>query len=305
MKHIELPLKIKSELKNYYNFVKLEKGLSENSLSAYFHDLEIYANFLVSQNIYSFSLVTYNILSEFLCSLADLEFSAATTARYISSIRGLHAYLFATKKNSNDISELIDVPKFSRNLPEVLTVEMLENIFLQPHVSTVSGLRDRTILEVLYASGLRVSELINLRFQNILDQEELLRIFGKGGKERVVPIGTEALKYLEKYKKNSRPFLLKNVTDEGFVFLNQRGRRLSRMGIWGIINKYSKNAGIQFQVHPHSFRHSFATHLVEGGADLRVVQEMLGHSSISTTQIYTHLDKNYIKEIHRSFHPRG
>ncbi len=305
MKHIELPLKIKSELKNYYNFVKLEKGLSENSLAAYFHDLEIYANFLVSQNIYSFSLVTYNILSEFLCSLADLEFSAATTARYISSIRGLHAYLFATKKNSTDISELIDAPKISRNLPEVLTVEMLENIFLQPHVSTVSGLRDRTILEVLYASGLRVSELINLRFQNILDQEELLRIFGKGGKERVVPIGTEALKYLEKYKKNSRPFLLKNVTDEGFVFLNQRGRKLSRMGIWGIINKYSKNAGIQFQVHPHSFRHSFATHLVEGGADLRVVQEMLGHSSINTTQIYTHFDKNYIKEIHRSFHPRG
>lgn len=305
MKNDKLPLKIKSELKDYYNFIKLEKGLSDNSLNAYFHDLNIYAQFLSSQNIVSFELVNYDNLAEFLFNLASLELSAATTARYISSIRGLHSYLFSTGQTSADISELIDAPKILRNLPEVLTVEMLENILEKPDINTAPGLRDRTILEVLYASGLRVSELINLRFQNILEEEELIRIFGKGGKERIVPIGKQALDYLKKYKLNARPLLIKNLTDEGYVFLNQRGKKISRMGVWGIVDKYSKAAGIKFQVHPHIFRHSFATHLVEGGADLRVVQEMLGHSSISTTQIYTHLDKSYIKEVHRSFHPRG
>ncbi len=292
-------------LQQYHSFLKFEKGLSQNTLISYLHDLEIYIKFINSKGINKFSDIKYNDLKEFIAELSDLYYSNATLARYIASIRGLHSFLFNTEKVNEDVSEFLEVPKLKRELPDILSYEMIENILAQIDISTYLGMRDRAMVELFYACGLRVSELIELRFRDIFFDDEIVRILGKGHKERIVPIGSEAINWIVNYKKNARGFLLKEMQDNDIIFLNQRGRKLTRMGIWKIIDKYAKRAEINFQVHPHCFRHSFATHLLEGGADLRVVQEMLGHSSLATTQIYTHLDKNYIKEVHKSFHPRA
>lgn len=296
---------MEKELKDYYSFLKFEKGLAKNTLDSYKHDLKIYVTFMNSIGISKFSDIKSSDLEAFILELSELYYSNSTIARYIASIRGLHSFLFSTNKVSADITELIEAPQVDRKLPEVLSYEMIEEILSQIDVSTPLGIRDRAIIELLYACGLRVSELINLRFSDIFFDDEIITIFGKGSKERVIPIGTEAIKWLDTYEKKARTFLLKDVKEEGIVFLNQRGKKITRMGVWKIIDKYVKQTTINFSVHPHSFRHAFATHLLEGGADLRVVQEMLGHSSITTTQIYTHLDKSYIKEVHKSFHPRA
>ncbi|MGI6369713.1 MAG: site-specific tyrosine recombinase XerD [Candidatus Kapaibacterium sp.] len=296
---------MEKELKDYYSFLKFEKGLAKNTLDSYKHDLKIYVTFINSIGISRFSDIKSSDLEAFVLELSELYYSSATIARYIASIRGLHSFLFSTNKVSADITELIEAPQVDRKLPEVLSYEMIEEILSQIDVSTPLGIRDRAIIELLYACGLRVSELINLRFSDIFFDDEIITIFGKGSKERVIPIGTEAIKWLDTYEKKARNFLLKDNKEEGIVFLNQRGKKITRMGVWKIIDKYVKQTTINFSVHPHSFRHAFATHLLEGGADLRVVQEMLGHSSITTTQIYTHLDKSYIKEVHKSFHPRA
>lgn len=296
---------MEKELKDYYSFLKFEKGLAKNTLDSYKHDLKIYVTFMNSIGISKFSDIKSSDLEAFVLELSELYYSSATIARYIASIRGLHSFLFSTNKVSADITELIEAPQVDRKLPEVLSYEMIEEILSQIDVTTPLGIRDRAMIELLYACGLRVSELINLRFSDIFFDDEIITIFGKGSKERVIPIGTEAIKWLDTYEKKARTFLLKDVKEEGIVFLNQRGKKITRMGVWKIIDKYVKQTTINFSVHPHSFRHAFATHLLEGGADLRVVQEMLGHSSITTTQIYTHLDKSYIKEVHKSFHPRA
>ncbi len=296
---------MEKELKDYYSFLKFEKGLAKNTLDSYKHDLKVYVTFMTSIGINKFLDIKSSDLEAFILELSELYYSNSTIARYIASIRGLHSFLFSTNKVSADITELIEAPQVDRKLPEVLSYEMIEEILSQIDVSTPLGIRDRAIIELLYACGLRVSELINLRFSDIFFDDEIITIFGKGSKERVIPIGTEAIKWLDTYEKKARTFLLKDVKEEGIVFLNQRGKKITRMGVWKIIDKYVKQTTINFSVHPHSFRHAFATHLLEGGADLRVVQEMLGHSSITTTQIYTHLDKSYIKEVHKSFHPRA
>ncbi len=296
---------MEKELKDYYSFLKFEKGLAKNTLDSYKHDLKVYVTFMTSIGINEFLDIKSSDLEAFILELSELYYSNSTIARYIASIRGLHSFLFSTNKVSADITELIEAPQVDRKLPEVLSYEMIEEILSQIDVSTPLGIRDRAIIELLYACGLRVSELINLRFSDIFFDDEIITIFGKGSKERVIPIGTEAIKWLDTYEKKARNFLLKDNKEEGIVFLNQRGKKITRMGVWKIIDKYVKQTTINFSVHPHSFRHAFATHLLEGGADLRVVQEMLGHSSITTTQIYTHLDKSYIKEVHKSFHPRA
>lgn len=296
---------IDNEVKEYFAFLKFEKGLAKNTILSYSNDIECYINFLKSKKITSYNEVKCYILQDFIFELSDVCSSNATIARYISSIRGFHTFLYNNGKVIENISELIESPQIKRELPEVLSFNMIEKILSIIDITTILGIRDRTILETLYACGLRVSELIELRFRDILFDEEVIRIFGKGSKERIVPIGSEALKWLKTYKDTARFFLIKDIQKNDIIFLNNRGNKLTRMGIWKIIDKYAKLADIKFQVHPHSLRHSFATHLIEGGADLRVVQEMLGHSSISTTQIYTHIDKNFIKEVHRNFHPRG
>jgi integrase/recombinase XerD len=201
--------------------------------------------------------------------------------------------------------EKISAPKLSKNLPLVLSINEIDGMLSKPDTNNKLGLRDKALLVVFYACGLRVSELINLKLSSLYFDEEIIRVFGKGSKERLVPIGRSAIEWTKKYIKTGRPLLIKDLKSENYLFLNIRGAKLSRMGIWKIVDKYAKEAGITKEVHPHTFRHSFATHLLEGGADLRAVQEMLGHADISTTQIYTHVDREYIKQEHRQFHPRG
>ena len=298
--------KITQSIKEYISFLKYEKGLSANSINSYMQDIENYVNFLNLNNINDFDKVELAVLQSFLTELSELCLSNSTIARYVSSLRGLHSYLYNNNKIHSNITELLEVPRVERNLPDVLTLEMIESILNQIDTDNALGIRNRAIIETLYACGLRVSELINLKFRDILFEDEIVRIFGKGGKERIVPIGSEAVKWINKYKTEARISLVKDFTkDEDIVFLNARGNKLTRMSIWLILDKYAKLANIPFQVHPHSLRHSFATHLIERGADLRVVQEMLGHASITTTQIYTHIDREFIKEVHKHFHPRS
>jgi len=201
--------------------------------------------------------------------------------------------------------ERVSSPKLKKGLPLVLSVTEVDSILARPDTSNVLGLRDKALLELLYACGVRVSELLGLKVSDLFFNEEMIRVFGKGSKERLVPVGRSAVKWVKEYLMKSRPMLEKKHKSENFLFLNRRGTKLSRMGIWKIVDKYVKDAGIKKEVHPHTFRHSFATHLLEGGADLRAVQEMLGHADISTTQIYTHIDREYIKQMHKDFHPRG
>lgn len=300
-----LPISFQRDIKSFLNFITLEKGLAENTRLSYENDLKNYAEFLLSQNINSFSESNEKIVANFLNLLSDMGLSAASRSRYLSSIRSLHKFLINSGKTSYDFTDLLELPKIRRSLPEILTIDEINAMLNAVNTSTYVGIRDRAIMEVLYACGLRVSELINLEINQILFDAEILRVFGKGSKERIVPIGSYALNWLHIYLNNVRGHFYKSGISGNIVFLNQKGNKFSRMGVWKLLRHYANTAGILKQVHPHMFRHSFATHLLEGGADLRAVQEMLGHSDISTTQIYTHLDKNYIKEVHKSFHPRS
>jgi integrase/recombinase XerD len=220
-------------------------------------------------------------------------------------LKGFFGYLIASSYIEANPMEKISAPKVSKGLPNVLNINEIEAILSQPDTSKKLGLRDKALLETFYACGLRVSELINLKISDLFLNEEMIRVFGKGSKERFVPIGSSAINWITEYLKNSRPLLEKKAKSQHVLFLNSRGTKLSRMGVWKIVDSNAKLAGIKKEVHPHTFRHSFATHLLEGGADLRAVQEMLGHVDISTTQIYTHIDRDYIKQVHKDYHPRG
>ncbi len=301
----EIPAGLKRDFKQYLNFINFEKGLSDNTRQSYIHDLERYAEFLSSNSINSFAAVKAKNISEFLYLLSDFGIGPTSRARYLSAVRGLHKYLFNTGAAEKDPSETVGMPKSPRRLPDTLSVNDIDKILGQPDLSKPAGLRDRAMLETLYACGLRASEIINLKQRDLLFEAEIIRVFGKGSKERIVPIGSSALDMINKYREKARPRFIKNKDPEDVLFLNQRGSGLSRMGLWKIVDKYANLAGLHVHVHPHMFRHSFATHLLEGGADLRAVQEMLGHADIATTQIYTHLDRDYIKEVHKTFHPRG
>jgi integrase/recombinase XerD len=292
-------------LKEYLNVLRLEKNLSENTVSSYRNDITCLINFLDSFKIDDPSEVDHKLLGDFFVSLQEVGLSRTSAARYYSSIKGFFNYLFSNKYIEANPVEKVSPPKLSRSLPSVLTVEEVDAILSKPVVEAKLGLRDKGVLEVLYACGLRVSELIGLRISDLFWDEEIIRVLGKGSKERLVPIGSSAVKWTKKYLIKSRPLLAKKTKSENIVFLNSRGTKLSRMGIWKLVDRYVKEAGIKKEVHPHTFRHSFATHLLEGGADLRAVQEMLGHADISTTQIYTHIDRDYIKQVHKQFHPRG
>lgn len=292
-------------IRSFLLFIELEKSLSENTVKSYTFDLTRFNDFLETEGIKSFSDVTEREIERFLALLKKGSRSS-TSARMLSSLRQFFNFLLSSNKGIISVNpmEFFDSPKLSRKLPEVLTVPEIDKILDQPDINTTLGLRDKVIMELMYACGLRVSEVIELKNSNIIDSDEVIRVFGKGSKERVVPIAASALEWLRIYKQNSRPIIMKKHSED-YLFLNWRGRKLSRMAIWDIINKYSKMAKIQKSIHPHIFRHSFATHLLEGGADLRSIQEMLGHSDISTTQIYTHVDITYLKEVHKQFHPRG
>lgn len=290
-------------IKSFLSYLQLEKGLSDNTLKSYQIDLTRYINYLKEKNK-DFNQINVSFLSKYFNELASTGLAASSIHRNFSSIKGFHKFLIEDNIIDNDFLENIDRPKISKKLPEVLTIEEIDRLLEQPDLSTSYGYRDRAILELMYATGLRVSEAISLRFTNILFDYEIIRVIGKGSKERIIPIGKSAIFYVNNYIQNIRPLLL-NKTNTDIIFLNRRGKQLTRAFIWDILKKYTAQAKIDKNVHPHTLRHSFATHLLEGGADLRAVQEMLGHSDISTTQIYTHIDREYLKEVHKSFHPHG
>jgi integrase/recombinase XerD len=293
------------QLKEFKQYIAIEKGLSDNTLDSYGHDLKTYAEFLTSKEIMSFKDAPVKELSDFLYHLDELGLSTSSKSRYLSSVRGLYSFLLSNGYVDNDITEKVDMPKSRRKIPDTLSIDEISKIIEQPDINKPAGIRDRAILEVLYACGLRVSELIGLKRRDVLVDAELIRVFGKGSKERIVPIGQSALFWINEYITKARHLFLKNSNTGDVLFLNQRGKGLTRMYIWKLVDKSTREANVQKSVHPHTFRHSFATHLLEGGADLRAVQEMLGHADISTTQIYTHLDRDYIIEVHKTFHPRG
>lgn len=297
--------RIEHDIKIFLNYLKFEKGLSENSLESYQLDLVKYKNHLVAYSIDSLNEVTYEDLSEYFYILSELGLQMSTRSRYLSAIRGLHKYLFNEKLLDSDISDIIELPKLKREIPDILSYEDINLIFEHIDINKPGGIRDRAILETLYACGLRVSELINLKQRDIIWDSEIIRVLGKGSKERFVPIGASAMEWIQKYISEARVFFNKTDNAKDILFINQRGTALSRMYIWKMLKAATKLSGITMDVHPHTLRHSFATHLIEGGADLRAVQEMLGHSDIGTTQIYTHIDNEFIKEVHRTFHPRA
>ncbi|KAF0152974.1 MAG: tyrosine recombinase XerD [Ignavibacteria bacterium] len=292
-------------IKEFISILRYEKNLSDNTAKSYLSDLKRLLAYLLLHKINDWNETSSIILSEFFNDQRKSNLSSATTARYMTSFRKFFQYLEDNKYIKKNPTITLGKVKRSRKLPSVLSFDEIERILNAPNVKEKSGLRDKAILELLYSSGLRVSELINLKTNDLYFDEEVIRVLGKGSKERIVPIGSSAITWINEYLIASRPLFEKKDKSKGFVFLNYRGTKISRISIWKMVDLYGKQAEISKEIHPHIFRHSFATHLLEGGADLRAVQEMLGHSDISTTQIYTHVDRQYIKQIHKDHHPRG
>jgi integrase/recombinase XerD len=301
-----LPIPMRRELKQFAHHIALDRGLAANTVSSYSTDLTRFGEYVRSTaDASTFTAVqTAHILS-FLGALEEVGLGTTSRTRYLYSIRALYKFLCLTGLADVNPAELIDLPKTRRTLPSVLSYPQIEQILQQPDTAKPDGMRNRALLEILYACGLRVSEACTLRQRDIFWESEVVRIFGKGSKERVVPIGKIARHWIAEYQRLARPLWVKPNRDTNDVlFLNQRGTALSRMSVWNIVHDTASQVGVG-DVHPHLFRHSFATHLLEGGANLRAVQEMLGHADIATTQIYTHIDREYIKEVHTTFHPRA
>ena len=296
---------LESQFRRYFDFLRLEKQVAQNTFLSYEFDLAGYKDFLHRIGIDRADFVKEEHISKFIRALHERNLAPRSIARMLSAVRGFHRFLIGEDESEDDPTENIDSLKRTKSLPEVLTIPEIDRILEQPLVSKPLGIRDRAALETLYATGLRVSELVDLKQSSLLLEEELLLVFGKGSKERLVPIGKSARHWIVEYQRNARSLYAKKGKSLDTLFLNARGTKMTRQAIWNIIRTYALAAGIKKVVHPHTFRHSFATHLLEGGADLRAVQEMLGHADISTTQIYTHIDREYLKEVHRTFHPRG
>ena len=297
------------ELKRYLQFVKLEKGLSKNSIDSYENDLRRYLKFLARDlQLRDLGGVTLQHIEQYLEELSEMDLSVSSVARNVSSIRSFHEFAVVEKLAEANPAELIELPKKAQKLPEVLNPTEVSAILDIPNREADAGIRNAAILETLYATGMRVTELVNLELDNLIFEIGFIRVIGKGNKERLVPVGEMAQTALEHYIEVVRPKFQSDKNPQkakNKIFLSQRGNPLSRMSIWNIVNDAAERAGIEKNVYPHIFRHSFATHLLEGGADLRAVQEMLGHSSIITTEIYTHVDRSLLHQVHKEFHPRG
>jgi integrase/recombinase XerD len=288
----------------FLDFIALEEGLSRLTQNAYEKDLTRFAEYADAKGAKAPLDVTARLLREFVYHLKDLGLSPASIRRNVSAIRTYYRFLIGDGIVVRDPSERLETPKRWRELPDVLSVEEIKKLLAAPTLDDNMVFRDRALLELAYGAGLRVSEWITLTVRDLLFEEGLVRVFGKGSKERLVPIGRSAIGALAVYLRELRPKLEKGE-GKGILFLNARGKPLTRMGAWKILRGYVERAEITKHVTPHTLRHSFATHLLEGGADLRAVQEMLGHVDISTTQIYTHVDREYLRQVHRSYHPRG
>jgi len=289
----------------FFNFLAVEKGLSDNTLSAYARDLASYSKYLKKhEKIENPAAVRQLMLLNYLTFLKNNGISPRSRARVLSTLRSFHRFLLQEKYAEQDPSALIEAPRSLSVLPKLLSQKDVERLLQSPVGTSPIAARDRALLEVLYATGMRVSELVGLRLGDLKLDIGCLNAFGKGSKQRLIPLGDVAIEILNEYLQNGRLKLLKNLSSEE-VFLNSRGKGLSRQGFWKIIKNHAIKAGIQQKVYPHMLRHSFATHLLENGADLRSVQTMLGHADISTTQIYTHVIQERLQKIHAQYHPRG
>jgi len=288
----------------YVTHLDVEVGLSTNTIEAYIHDVNRYISHLLSIGINDPGDVKKEIIVDYLYQLRRLGLSPNSASRNFSAVRSYHLFLFREGRTNNDPTETIEMSASKRKLPDVLSIEETIRLIESPDTSTELGVRDRAMLEFAYATGTRVSELLTMTIQNVLLKESIVRISGKGSKQRLVPLGSAAKERVSYYLNHIRPGLAKENSKD-ILFLNVRGGSMSRMGFWKILRKYVIMAGITTHTSPHTLRHSFATHLLEGGADIRVIQELLGHSNISTTEIYTHIDREYLKEVHKSFHPRA
>jgi integrase/recombinase XerD len=290
--------------KGFKAYLQLEKSLSDNSVEAYLHDIEKLTAFLETTNkLKTPQNVELKDLEQFVKWISELGMTAGSQARIISGLRSFYKYCLLEQITKIDPTTLLESPKLKRKLPDVLSFEEIENIIDEIDLSTPEGGRNKAILETLYSCGLRVSELVNLRISCLYLDVGFVRVIGKGDKERLVPIGSDAIKYINIYRNDIRIHVTVKPGNEDVLFLNRRGSKLSRVMIFLIIKHLAKDAGVTKNISPHTFRHSFATHLVEGGADLRAVQEMLGHESITTTEIYTHLDREFLRSTLQQFHP--
>lgn len=290
--------------KGFKAYLQLEKSLSENSVEAYLGDIEKFVRYLQDVNILKNPAeITLKDLQQFIKWAAGLGMTATSQARMISGIRAFYKYCLVEKISEKDPTVLLEAPKLKRALPDVLSFEEIENIIAQIDMSKPEGGRNKAILETLYSCGLRVSETVNLKISQLYLDVGFIRVIGKGDKERLVPVGSIAAKYINIYKNDIRIHIAVKPGNEDILFLNKRGTKMSRVLIFMIIKDLAKKAGIKKNISPHTFRHSFATHLIEGGADLRAVQEMLGHENITTTEIYTHINRDFLRKTLEQFHP--
>jgi len=288
----------------YIQHLTIEKGLSANTIESYQRDLCRFIDFLEYNGIKDISESDTTVLLKYIIEMRKEGLSARSRARHIVTFRGFFRFLLKEKILASDPTEIIDLPKTGLHLPDFLSVEDMRLLLKMPDTRNPKGVRDAAMLELLYAAGLRVSELINIQLGTLYLEAGFVRVLGKGSKERVVPIGAFARESLETYIHTARPLLLKNIQSK-YLFVARAGKPMTRQGFWKLLKKYAKEAGIEKKITPHSIRHSFASHLLEGGADLRSVQIMLGHADISTTQIYTHVAHEHLVKMHRKYHPRG
>ncbi|MFH0826689.1 MAG: site-specific tyrosine recombinase XerD [Candidatus Omnitrophota bacterium] len=294
---------MKELIDTFLSYLSVERGLSLNTLASYRRDLHAYLDFISRRHVDALSKIARVDITNFMMNQKDRGLSANSIARRLAAIRMFHRFLARERVLKSDPSSLIDSPKLWKKIPDTLSLNEVEVLLAQPSIRDRQGIRDKAILETLYATGMRVSEAVNLKKADVNLDIGFLRCVGKGNKERVIPLGKKAAASIHRYGEVSRPHFLKNKESE-FLFLSRLGKRLSRQSMWKLIKRYALAARIKKPLKPHMLRHSFATHLLERGADLRSVQEMLGHANISTTQIYTHINKERLKAVHKMYHPR-
>lgn len=295
---------ISAHIDLYTNYLTVEKGLSSSTIESYGSDLARFQRFLAGNSIKTINETDTAAVLKYLLKLRDDGLGIRSRARHLVTLRGFFRFLVQEKYIKSDPARLIDLPKSGLKLPDVLSVTEITSMLETPDTTRHKGMRDAAMLELLYAAGLRVSELLSLKLQDINLEAGFVRVFGKGSRERLVPIGEHAKKKIDQYIKTARPALLKNRTS-AWLFFGHAGRPMTRQGFWKLVKQYALASGCGKKITPHTFRHSFASHLLEGGADLRAVQMMLGHADISTTQIYTHVTREHMKHMHERYHPRG
>jgi integrase/recombinase XerD len=296
---------MEEDLAEYVRFLTIERGLSKNTIESYLRDLKTYLSFLKNNQLLAWNDIDRYAILSFLQQLKEEKKSASSIIRMVSSLRQFHQFLRQEKLATVDPMAHIDTPKKAQTLPKVLSTKEVEILIETPNTSETLGIRDRAILEVMYATGLRVSELTELKLDDLHLSLGLIQTIGKGDKERILPLGDLAIKWIEIYLDHSRNRLERPNQRSSYVFLNHHGHKLTRQGIWKNLKLLVQKAGIEKEVTPHTLRHSFATHLLENGADLRIVQELLGHSDISTTQIYTHITTHRMSSVYKTYHPRA